>query len=202
MRMLLAATAAAWLSGPGVLFAQAAPYPNKPVRYLIPFTAGDSPDIVGRLLSERLYKLWGQTVVVENRVGAGGTVGAEVAAKAPADGYTLFQCNIASNAIALSLYATLPYGSRDFVAISRIATTSSVLIARTRPKSPRRRGFRHSNAGYALGLAVPLRRARRERSSFTARACRPAASPRRGACNSRAALRIHLSCIKEGPARR
>src|SRR5256885_6457483 len=57
-------------------------YPVKPVRYLIPFSAGDSPDIVGRLLSERLNRLWGQAVVVENRVGAGGTVGAAVAAKA------------------------------------------------------------------------------------------------------------------------
>src|SRR6188508_605949 len=118
MRMLLVAIAAAGLSGPGVLFAQTAPYPVKPVRYIVPFTAGDSPDIVGRILSERLYKMWGQTVVVENRVGAGGTVGAAVAAKAPADGYTLFQCNIASNAIAESLYATMPYNhQRDFAPI-------------------------------------------------------------------------------------
>jgi tripartite-type tricarboxylate transporter receptor subunit TctC len=135
MRIVLVAAVAAWLSGPGVLFAQAAAYPVKPVRYLVPFTAGDSPDIVGRLLGERLTRLWGQTVVVENRVGAGGTVGAAVAAKAPADGYTLFQCNIASNAIAASLYATLPYQPlRDFAPISRIGTTSSALIAH--PSAP------------------------------------------------------------------
>ncbi len=132
MRRVFVAIAAVCLTGPGVLFAQT--YPTKPVRYVVPFTAGDSPDIVGRLLSERLTKIWGQTVVVENRVGAGGTVGAASAAKAPADGYTLFQCNIASNAIALSLYATLSYGSRDFVPISRIATTSSALIAH--PSAP------------------------------------------------------------------
>ncbi|HET7157927.1 MAG TPA: tripartite tricarboxylate transporter substrate binding protein [Burkholderiales bacterium] len=135
MRMLFVTAAAAWLWGPGVLFAQTASYPIKPVRYLIPFTAGDSPDIVGRLLGERLTRLWGQTVVVENRVGAGGTVGAAVAAKAPADGYSLFQCNIASNAIAASLYAALPYQAlRDFAPISRIATTSSALIAH--PSAP------------------------------------------------------------------
>ena len=127
MKTLLVAAAAAVLSCPAALFGQG--YPVKPVRYLIPFPAGDSPDIVGRLLSERLNRLWGQPVVVENRVGAGGTVGAAVAAKATPDGYTLFQCNIASNAIAYSLYTKLPYDPlRDFTAISRIGTTSSAVV--------------------------------------------------------------------------
>jgi tripartite-type tricarboxylate transporter receptor subunit TctC len=80
-------------------------------------------------MSERLNRLWGQPVVVENRVGAGGTVGAAVAAKATPDGYTLFQCNIASNAIAYSLYTKLPYEPlRDFAPISRIGTTSSAVV--------------------------------------------------------------------------
>jgi tripartite-type tricarboxylate transporter receptor subunit TctC len=115
------------LSWPGALFAQA--YPARPVRYLVPFPAGGSPDIVARLLSERLNRLWGQPVVVENRSGAGGTVAATVAAKATPDGYTLFQCNIASNAIAYSLYAKLPYHPlRDFAPISRIGTTPSALV--------------------------------------------------------------------------
>jgi tripartite-type tricarboxylate transporter receptor subunit TctC len=127
VKAMLVAAAAAVLSWPAALFGQG--YPVKPVRYLIPFPAGDSPDIVGRLLSERLNRLWGQPVVVENRVGAGGTVGAAVAAKATADGYTLFQCNIASNAIAYSLYTKLPYDPlRDFTAISRIGTTSSAVV--------------------------------------------------------------------------
>jgi tripartite-type tricarboxylate transporter receptor subunit TctC len=127
MKTLLVVAAAAVLSWPAALFAQT--YPVKPVRYLIPFPAGDSPDIVGRLLSERLNRLWGQPVVVENRVGAGGTVGAAVAAKATPDGYTLFQCNIASNAIAYSLYTKLPYEPlRDFAPISRIGTTSSAVV--------------------------------------------------------------------------
>jgi tripartite-type tricarboxylate transporter receptor subunit TctC len=105
MNILLAAVVVAVLSWPGALFAQA--YPVKPVRYLVPFPAGGSPDIVAQLLGERLNRLWGQPVVIENRAGAGGTVAAAVAAKAAPDGYTLLQCNIASNAIAYSLYAKL-----------------------------------------------------------------------------------------------
>src|SRR4029079_19686382 len=70
-------------------------FPTKPVRYVIPFDPGTSPDIVGRLLTERLSRLWGQTVYVDNRVGAAGVLGSSFVAKAPADGYTLLQCNIA-----------------------------------------------------------------------------------------------------------
>src|ERR1043165_3790564 len=103
-------TAAAALALPGALFAQAGP--AKPVRYVVPFPAGGSPDIVGRLLGERLTKVWGQTVIVDNRSGAGGVVGGAAGAKAPPDGYTLLQCNIASNAIAYSLYAKMPYEPR------------------------------------------------------------------------------------------
>jgi tripartite-type tricarboxylate transporter receptor subunit TctC len=107
----------------------AAQFPLKPVRYIVPFPAGASPDIVGRLLSDRLSRLWGQQVIVDNRSGAGGTVGAGIAARAAPDGYTLFQCNIASNAIAGSLYAKLPYDPpRDFAPITRIGTTASVII--------------------------------------------------------------------------
>lgn len=109
--------------------AVAQPYPSKPVRYIVPFPAGASPDIVGRLMGDRLSRIWGQQVVVDNRAGAGGTVGAGIAARAAPDGYTLFQCNIASNAIASSLYAKLPYDPpRDFDAISRIGTTASVIV--------------------------------------------------------------------------
>ena len=109
--------------------AAAQSYPVKPVRYVVPFPAGASPDIIARLLTERLSKTWGQQVLVENRSGAGGTVGAAFAAKAPPDGYTLFQCNIASSAIAESLYAKMPYDhQRDFAPISRIGTTASIVV--------------------------------------------------------------------------
>lgn len=104
-------------------------YPAKPVRYVVPFPAGASPDIVARLITERLSRMWGQQVLVENRAGAGGTVGAAFAARSPADGHTLFQCNIASSAIAESLYAKMPYDhQRDFAPLSRIGMTASVLV--------------------------------------------------------------------------
>jgi tripartite-type tricarboxylate transporter receptor subunit TctC len=111
------------------LWLHAQGYPVKPVHYIVPFSAGASPDIVARLLAERLTKMWGQQVLVENRVGAGGTVGAAFVAKSPPDGYTLFQCNIASSAIAESLYAKAGYNhQRDFAPISRIGTTANVLF--------------------------------------------------------------------------
>lgn len=127
MKSLLVAVVAVALSCPIAAFAQV--YPVRPVRYIVPFPAGGSPDIVGRLLSDRLSRMWGQHVVVDNRSGAGGTIAAAIGARAAPDGYTLFQCNIASNAIAASLYAKLPYDPlRDFAPISRIGTTSSALI--------------------------------------------------------------------------
>lgn len=127
VRTLATAVMPLLLVGPGNALAQA--YPARPVRYIVPFPAGASPDIVGRLMADRLSRLWNQQVVVDNRAGVGGTIGAGIAARAAADGYTLFQCNIASNAIAGALYAKLPYdGQRDFAPITRIGTTASVLI--------------------------------------------------------------------------
>lgn len=112
-------------------------YPAKPVRYVVPFPAAASPDIIARLITERLSRMWSQQVVIDNRSGAGGTVGAAFAAKAPADGYTLFQCNIASSAIAESLYATMPYNhQRDFAPISLIGKTPNVLVVH--PSMPSR----------------------------------------------------------------
>lgn len=112
-------------------------YPAKPVRYVVPFPAGGSPDLIARLITERFSRMWGQQVLVENRSGAGGTVGAAFAAKSPADGYTLFQCNIASSAIAESLYAKIPYDhQRDFAPLSRIGMTPNVLIVH--PSMPAR----------------------------------------------------------------
>ena len=111
------------------LASSAQSYPVKPVRYIVPFPAAGSPDIVARLITERFSRIWGQQAVVDNRSGAGGTLGAALAAKAPPDGYTLFQCNIASSAIAESLYAKMPYNhQRDFAPISLIGTTPNVLV--------------------------------------------------------------------------
>jgi tripartite-type tricarboxylate transporter receptor subunit TctC len=103
-------------------------WPTKAVRYVIPFGAGASPDIVGRLLADRLTRLWGQQVFVDNRVGAAGVVGSAYVAKAPPDGHTLLQCNIASSAIAVSLYAKMPYdAARDLAAVTRIGLTPNII---------------------------------------------------------------------------
>lgn len=105
-------------------------FPTKPVRYIVPFGAGSSPDIVGRLLADQLTRLWGQQVIVDNRVGAAGTIGAAFVAKAPPDGHTLLQCNIGSNAISVSLYAKVPYDQmRDFAHITRIGMTPNMITA-------------------------------------------------------------------------
>ena len=110
-----------------VVPSQAQSFPSKPVRYVVAFAAGDSPDIVARMVGDRLSRLWEQQVLVEKRTGAGGTIAGNFVAKSPPDGYTLFHCNIASNAIALALYAKLPYDERDFAPISRIGTTPNAL---------------------------------------------------------------------------
>src|SRR5690242_11704180 len=104
-------------------------FPSKPVRYVVPFDAGSSPDIVARNIAERLSRLWGHQVIVDNRIGAAGTLGAAYVAKSPPDGYTLLQANIASNAIAVSLYAKMPYDQlRDFAPITRIGMTPNVIM--------------------------------------------------------------------------
>ena len=103
-------------------------FPNKLVRYVVPFGAGASPDIVARLLADRLTRLWGQQVIVENRVGAAGVLGTAFVAKSTPDGHTLIQCNVASSAIAMSLFAKMPYDQlRDLAAVTRIGTTPNIL---------------------------------------------------------------------------
>ncbi len=110
-------------------------WPTKPVRYVIPFDAGSSPDIVGRTITERLSRLWGQQVIVDNRIGAAGTIGSAYVTKAPPDGYTLLMANIASNAIAVSLYAKMPYDQlRDFAPITRIGITPNIILVH--PSTP------------------------------------------------------------------
>ena len=125
-------------AGTALLFIAAASsaqnYPVKPVRYVIPFPAGTSNDIVGRLLTDRLTKLWGQQVYVDNRVGASGTIGAALVAKAPPDGYTLLHCNIAPNAISPSMMSKLPYEHKDFAPISRIGMPPNIVMVH--PSTP------------------------------------------------------------------
>lgn len=124
---LLTWSAFAWISLTSV---QAQNYPTKPVRMIVPFPAGGATDIVARLVAQKLGEAWGQQVIVDNRGGAAGTIGSELVAKAPADGYTILVATSSTHAIAQSLYAKLPYDSvKDFVPVVGLATSTITLSA-------------------------------------------------------------------------
>jgi len=111
------------------LGASAQPYPNRPIKLIVADSAGGAPDQLGRLLAQKLSDGLGQQVVVDNRAGAGGALGAEMAAKSAPDGYTLLLTTTAIYAILPNLRKNLPYDPvKDFVPISRIATASNVLV--------------------------------------------------------------------------
>jgi tripartite-type tricarboxylate transporter receptor subunit TctC len=111
------------------LGASAQTYPNRPIKLVVADAAGGAPDQLGRLVTESLSKNLGQSVVVENRPGAGGVLGAELAAKSAPDGYTLLLTTTAIYAILPNLRKNLPYDPvKDFVPITRIATASNVLV--------------------------------------------------------------------------
>src|SRR5258705_13976506 len=103
-------------------------YPNKTVHLIVPFTAGSATDILARTFGQKLSEMWGQSVIVENRPGAGGTIGAAVVAKSPPDGYTLL-VNSAAQAYNASIYPALPYDTtKDFVEIAPLAGHPNVLV--------------------------------------------------------------------------
>src|SRR3954465_577678 len=93
-------------------------YPNKPVKIVVPFTAGSATDILGRTVGQKLSEIWNQPVIIENRPGAGGTIGAGVVAHSPPDGYTLL-VHSAAQAVNPYIYAALPYDTvKDFVEVA------------------------------------------------------------------------------------
>ena len=111
------------------LGASAQMYPNRPIKLIVADSAGGAPDQLGRLIAEKLSNNVNQPVVVDNRPGAGGALGAELAAKSAPDGYTLLLTTTAIYAILPNLRKNLPYDPvRDFVPITRIATASNVLV--------------------------------------------------------------------------
>jgi tripartite-type tricarboxylate transporter receptor subunit TctC len=114
------------------LDASAQTYPNRPIKLIVADSAGGAPDQLGRLITEKLSNNVNQPVVVDNRPGAGGVLGAELAAKAAPDGYTLLLTTTAIYAILPNLRKNLPYDPvRDFLPITRIATASNVLVVNT-----------------------------------------------------------------------
>jgi tripartite-type tricarboxylate transporter receptor subunit TctC len=112
-----------------VVSAYAQDYPRRPVRLIVPFPPGGGNDIVARAVAQELGKSLGQQFVVDNRAGAGGAIGAELAARSPADGYTLFLGGVGSHVVNPSLHAKLSYDPiRDFAPVTLIASAPSVLV--------------------------------------------------------------------------
>ena len=104
-------------------------FPVKPVRVITPFTAGSAIDTLARVVGQKLGDTWGQQVVIDNRIGANGIIGTEAAAKAPADGYTVYLGNISTLAVNPHLYLKLPYDAlRDFAPVTLAATIPVVLV--------------------------------------------------------------------------
>ena len=124
-RILLLALCAALLAIPAAL---AQGYPQKPIRYVVPFPAGGIADVFARIIGGRMSESWGQPVVVENRAGAGGNIGADFVAKAAPDGYTILMGSIGTQAVNASLYRDMPYDSaRDFTPIALVIEAESLL---------------------------------------------------------------------------
>ncbi len=115
--------------------ALSADFPVRPIRFVVPFAAGGTSDIIGRILSARMQDSLGQSLVVDNRGGAGGTIGTDIVAKATPDGYTIVLASNGTHAIVPYLYKALPYDPiKDFAPISMVAITPTVLA--TNPDLP------------------------------------------------------------------
>lgn len=111
------------------LSAAAQAWPAKPLRLVIPFPAGGATDIIGRLLAQKLGAALGQQVVIDNKPGAGGTIGADLVAKAPADGHTLLLATSSTHSIGPALNPKMPYDAfKDFAPIAHVANAPSVLV--------------------------------------------------------------------------
>ncbi|HYT97348.1 MAG TPA: tripartite tricarboxylate transporter substrate binding protein [Casimicrobiaceae bacterium] len=111
-----------------VVLGQAA-YPTKPVRLVVPFPAGGTTDLLARAAAQKLSEAWGQQMIVDNRPGAAGNIGAELVAKSTPDGYTLLMGTVGTHAINASLYAKMPYDHvKDFTPVILVAGVPNVLV--------------------------------------------------------------------------
>ncbi len=109
--------------------AQAQVWPSRPIKYIVNFAPGGTTDILARIIAPRLSSALGQPVVVENRAGAGGNLGAEMLAKSAPDGYTIGGGTVSSHAINVTLYSKMPYDPiKDFTPITMLATLPNMLV--------------------------------------------------------------------------
>jgi tripartite-type tricarboxylate transporter receptor subunit TctC len=121
MIRIAALAASALFTVLGALPAQAQTYPNKPIRWVVPSTPGDGSDITGRIIAERLSRELGQNIVIDNRGGANGIIGAETMIRAPADGYTLMMTTASVTSINMVTYGKPPYDTlRDMLPLSPV----------------------------------------------------------------------------------
>ena len=169
-RALIATWMAAFCLGGAVFNAQAQSYPSKPVRLIVPFPAGGATDLFARSLSQKLGDKLGQSLVVENRPGAGGTLGSDLAAKAVPDGYTLLLATSSTHSIGPNLNPRMPYDAvKDFTPISQVGNAPSImLVPNTSPaktvkewidyakKNPGRLNYASSGNGTIVQLTAEL----------------------------------------------
>ena len=128
------AAAAMLASGMPAAMAQDS-FPSKPINIIVPFSAGGTTDILARIVGQALTVELGQSVIIENRPGAGGNIGGQAAARAAADGYTLFMGTVGTHAINAALYAKMPFDPiKDFAPLTRVANVPNLLVAH--PKQP------------------------------------------------------------------
>ena len=130
-RIAIAALTAALVAAMPAARAQtgAAGYPGKPIHIVVTFTTGGAPDILARLIGERLQATWGQPVVIDNKPGAGGNTGADSVAKAPPDGHTIVVGTVGTHSINGALYTKMPYDMvKDFAPVTLLATTPNMLV--------------------------------------------------------------------------
>jgi len=130
LRTALGRLALAFLLLPAITpAALAQAFPNKPVRIVVPFPPGAATDNLARLLGQKLTESWGQSVVIDNKPGAGSIIGAQAVATAPADGYTIFMGHIGTHGANPALYAKLPYDPvKDFAPVTNLVSIPNVLV--------------------------------------------------------------------------
>ncbi|HEV7392939.1 MAG TPA: tripartite tricarboxylate transporter substrate-binding protein, partial [Burkholderiales bacterium] len=110
-------------------FAWAQAYPAHPVRVIVPFSPGGATDIVTRLVAQKLAEIWGQVVVVDNRAGAGGNIGGDIAAKSSPDGYTLFMTSGSIVAANPYIFRTMPFNpEKDLAAVTNVASGPQAIV--------------------------------------------------------------------------
>ena len=129
IRLISIALASAMVAGSAVAQNTEAGWPDRPIRLVVPFPAGSSTDIIARIIAQNLGQRVGQQIVIENRAGASGNIGADTIAKAAPDGYTIGIATASTHAVAASLSASLPYDPiKDFAPVSMIGTQPYVLV--------------------------------------------------------------------------